>query len=96
VPLHARDVAASEGFTDFDDRPRRLRLLLDAYRYDGTIGVLIEVVQERLHDHIRGLKELASGGDPLFQRLIDDGVITRIERALDELSHDAQTYKGIA
>jgi hypothetical protein len=96
VPLHARDVAASEGFTDFDDRPRRLRLLLDAYRYDGTISVLIEAVQARLHDHIRGLKELAGAGDPLFQRLIDDGAITRIERALGELSHDARTYQGIA
>ena len=96
VPLHGRDVAASEGFTDFDDRPRRLRLLLDSYRYDGAVSVIIEVVQARLHDHIRGIKELAGAGDPLFQRLIDDGVITRIERALDELSHDAQTYQGIA
>jgi hypothetical protein len=95
VPLHARDVAASEGFTDFDDRPRRLRLLLDAYRYDGTVSVLIETVRARLHDHIRGTKELAGAGDPLFQRLIDDGVITRIERALNELSHDAETYQKI-
>jgi hypothetical protein len=96
VPLHARDVAASEGFTDFDDRPRRLRLLLDSYRYDGTVSVLVETVQARLHHHIRGIKELAGAGDPLFQRQIDDGVITRIERALDEISHDAQTYQEIA
>lgn len=96
VPLHARDVAASEGFTDFDDRPRRLRLLLDSYRYDGTISALMETVQARLHDHIRGTKELVGAGDPLFQRLIDDGVITRIERALDELSHDAQMYERFA
>jgi hypothetical protein len=96
VPLHARDVAASEGFTNFDDRPRRLRLLLDSYRYDGTISVLIETVQARLHHHIRGIKELAGAGDSLFQRQIDDGVITRIERALDEISHDAQTYQRIA
>ncbi len=96
VPLHARDVAASEGFVDFDDRPRRLRLLLDSYRYDGTVAVLIEAVQARLHDHIRGIKELASAGDPLFRRQIDDGVITRIQRALEELSRDAHAYQRIA
>ena len=95
VPLHARDVAAREGFTDFDDRPRRLRLLLDTYRYDGTVSDLIEVVQARIRDHIRGIKELANEGDPLILRLIDDGVITRNERALDELSRDAQTYQRI-
>ena len=96
VPLHARDVAASEGFTDFDDRPRRLRVLLDAYGYDGTISLLLEVVRARLHDHIRGIRELAGSGDLLFQRLIDDGVITRIERALDELGHDEKEFERIA
>lgn len=96
VPLHARDAAASEGYTDFDDRPRRLRLLLDAYRYHGTVSALIEVVQARLRDHIRGIEQLAGTGDPLFQRLIDGGVIIRIERALDEISQDAQTYQRIA
>ncbi len=35
VPLHARAVVEAQGFTAFDDRPRRLRLLLDAYDYDG-------------------------------------------------------------
>lgn len=35
VPLHARHVVAAEGFTDFDARPRRLRLLLDAYGWTG-------------------------------------------------------------
>jgi hypothetical protein len=94
VPLHARDVAASEGFTDFDARPRRLRLLLDTYGYDGTVGDLIEVVQARLHDHIRGIQELARAGDPLFQSLIDDGAVTRIEQAQMELSHDVTTIWG--
>ncbi|HEY9472303.1 MAG TPA: phosphotransferase [Mycobacteriales bacterium] len=31
VPLHARHVVAAEGFTASADRPRRLRLFLDAY-----------------------------------------------------------------
>jgi hypothetical protein len=94
VPLHAREVALREGFTAFDDRPRRLRLLLDSYGYDGTVGVLLEAVQARLEDHIRGIEELARAGDPLFQRLIDDGVITRIERGLVELADDASGFDG--
>lgn len=34
VPLHARDVVTAEGFTRLDDRPRRLRLLLDAPAFE--------------------------------------------------------------
>jgi hypothetical protein len=94
VPLHAREVALREGFTDFDGRPRRLRLLLDSYGYDGTIGELLETVQARLEDHIRATEELARAGDPIFQHLIDDGVITRIERAIVELAHDAPEFDG--
>lgn len=95
VPLHARENAAREGFVDFDGRPHRLRLLLDSYRYDGTVSELIEVLQARLHDHMRGIKELASAGDPLFQRLIDDGVIRNIDRALVELVEDSPKYENM-
>lgn len=36
VPLHARHVVEAEGFTDFGDRPRRLRLFLTEYGWaDG-------------------------------------------------------------
>ena len=35
VPLQTRDVVERTGFTAFDDRSRRLHLLLDAYGYDG-------------------------------------------------------------
>ena len=31
VPLHAHEVAISKDFEKFDDRPRKLRLLLDSY-----------------------------------------------------------------
>jgi Phosphotransferase enzyme family len=96
VPLHARDVAASEGFTDFDDRPRRLRLLLESYRYDGTTRALLETVSARMVDHIRGIEKLACAGDLASQRLLDDGVITRIERAIAEFGKDAPTYEEIA
>lgn len=95
VPLHAREVALREGFADFDNRPRRLRLLLDSYGYDGTTGELLEVVLARLENHIRGIEELARAGDPIFQRLIEDGVITRIERAIVELTDDARAFDGV-
>lgn len=94
VPLHSRDVAASEGFTAFEDRPRRLRLLLAAYGYDGAIGDLLEAVQARLVDHIEGIEELAGAGDPLFGRLLDDGVVANLERARAELAEDAPAYEA--
>ena len=47
----------------------------------------------RLLDHIRGIEELAEASGPLFQRLIDDGVISGLERALAEIDRDAQFYE---
>lgn len=93
VPLHARDVVTAEGFTRFADRPRRLRLLLDAYGYTGTVVILIEAVRERITDHARGLRELAAAGDPLFARLVADGVIEGLDRALAQLREDAATFE---
>jgi hypothetical protein len=93
VPLHARDVVTAEGFTRFADRPRRLRMLLDAYGYTGPVGILLEAVQARINDHARGLRDLAAAGDPLFTRLVADGVIDGLDRALDELQKDAATLE---
>lgn len=92
VPLHARDVVAAEGFTCFEDRPRRLRLLLDAYGYTGTVPCLLEAVEARVADHARGLRELAAAGDPLFTRLVKDGVIDGLDRALAGLREDAESF----
>ncbi|MHB8449665.1 MAG: aminoglycoside phosphotransferase/kinase family protein [Mycobacteriales bacterium] len=85
VPLHARDVVTAEGFTRFADRPRRLRLLLGAYGYPGTVHIVLEAVRERINNHARGLRELAASGDPLFTRLVADGVIDGLDRALVQL-----------
>ena len=92
VPLHARDVAAGEGFTRFAERPRRLRLLLDAYGYTGTVGDVLAAVRSRIDDHARGLRELAAAGDPLFARLVRDGAIDGLDRAMAELARDAATF----
>ena len=92
VPLHARDVAASEGFTDFASRPRRLRVLLDAYGFMGKIPELLSAVHEQLANHIEGTRALADAGDPLFIRLVDAGVIGSLERAQMELRGDAEAF----
>lgn len=47
VPLLSRRVAAAQGFTSFEDRPRRLRLLLDAYGYSGSRADFGSVVADR-------------------------------------------------
>jgi hypothetical protein len=92
VPLHARDVAASEGFTDFASRPRRLRVLLDAYGFLGKISEILSAVHEQLANHIEGTRVLAGAGDPLFVRLVADGVIGSLERAQAELRADAEAF----
>jgi len=40
VPLHARHVVVREGFTDFGDRPRRLRLFLAEYGWTDSLAGL--------------------------------------------------------
>ena len=94
VPLHARDVVIAEGFTRFADRPRRLRILLDRYGYEGTVEAILDAVRARICDHARGLRELATAGDPLLRRLVDDGVIDGLDRAMAQLDHDAAAFRS--
>jgi Ser/Thr protein kinase RdoA (MazF antagonist) len=93
VPLHARDVVAAEGFTRFAERPGRLRLLLGAYGYTGTIHAVLAAVRSRIGDHASSLRELAAAGDPLFTRLVQDGVIDGLDRAMAELAENAATFE---
>lgn len=64
VPLHSRRVASEMmGFTAFEDRPRRLRLLLDAYGYDGDRSGFGAVIADRARlnasvIHWMGVEEL--------------------------------------
>lgn len=88
VPLHAREVVVAEGFNDFAARPRRLRLLLDAYGWTGTVSEVLDVVQARIAAHIQDVRALADAGDPLFLRLIDSGVLNALTRAMRELDQD--------
>ncbi|HUY52385.1 MAG TPA: phosphotransferase [Streptosporangiaceae bacterium] len=85
VPLHARQAAVSEGFTDFGSRPRRLRQFLAAYGWAGGAGDFIDVIRARVRAHLTGLHSLAAAGDPLFARLVAQGVAASLETALAEL-----------
>jgi len=92
VPLHARDIVTSAGFTDFADRPRRLRLLLSSYGYSSSTDTLLDAVQACVAAHAVGVRERAEAGDPLFRGLVDDGVIDGLDRALDELARDRADF----
>ena len=86
VPLHARQVVAAEGFTAFADRPRRLRLFLDTYGWAGPAGELIDVVRQRVSASAQGIRRAASGGDPTFVRMVENGVDVSLETAVRELA----------
>ncbi|HWS35281.1 MAG TPA: phosphotransferase [Actinoplanes sp.] len=86
VPLHARSVVAAEGFTAFTDRPRRLRLFLDAYGWTGPAGEFIEVVRQRAAASAQGIRRSAAAGDPVFQQLVTQGVDQVLDTAVAELA----------
>lgn len=86
VPLHARHVVTAEGFTAFADRPRRLRLFLDAYGWDGPVDRFIETVRQRVRASAEGIRRTAAAGDPAYQRMIEQGVDAALETAVHELT----------
>ena len=95
VPLHARHVAAAEGFTAFDDRLRRLRLFLASYadaspsqaamNQPGSDQAFVEVVQERVRASIAGIRRSAAAGDPAYQAMITNGVERSLMVAIEEM-----------
>jgi Phosphotransferase enzyme family len=93
VPLHARDVITDEGFTDLAARPRRLRLLLDAYGYKGPAREVLSTVQARIAAHIADVLDLAAEGDLLFAALVDGGSIDGLNRAMAELGEDQPLWE---
>ncbi|WP_229405535.1 phosphotransferase [Micromonospora sp. NBRC 110038] len=86
VPLHARHVVAAEGFTAFADRPRRLRLFLDAYGHAGPVGSFVEVVRQRVAASAEGIRRTAAAGDPAYRTMVDHGVDAALETAVRELA----------
>ncbi|MDX6335537.1 MAG: hypothetical protein QOG05_2877 [Streptosporangiaceae bacterium] len=47
----------------------------------------------RIGDHASSIGELATAGDPLFTRLVRDGVIAGLDRAVAELAESAATFE---
>jgi hypothetical protein len=86
VPLHARHVVAAEGFTAFEDRPRRLRLFLDAYGWAGPVPEFVETVRRRVGASAKGIRRIAAAGDPAYQKMVANGVDTDLETAVRELA----------
>ena len=88
VPLHAREVVMAEGFDDFASRPPRLRMLLDAYGWRGTVSEVLDAVQARLLAHMQDVRDLADAGDPFFQRLVNSGALSTLTEAMLQLNED--------
>lgn len=89
VPLTARDIAVGDGFPPDIDRAGRLRMLLDAYGWTGTVAQVLEAVKQRARGHARGLRDAAEDGYGPAVALVAEGVADDFDRAADEL--DAAT-----
>jgi len=89
TPLTAHDIALGDGFPPDTDRPRRLRLLLDAYGWQGSTQAVIHAVRERALQHARVLRQAAADGHGPAVDLVAEGVADDFERAVTVL--DAET-----
>jgi Phosphotransferase enzyme family len=85
VPLTARDVAAADGYPAGVDRSRRLRLILDAYGWAGSIPEVLTAVRQRALDHAAGLRTAADAGYGPAAALVAEGVADAFDRAVAEL-----------
>lgn len=94
IPLHSREVVEAEGFHNFRSRPGRLRLLLDAYGWSGSVAEVLDAVLARLAEHMSDVRGLAESDDPFFQRLVDEGVLDALSQAMRELERDRSDLAG--
>lgn len=83
VPLHARHLAERQGFSAFEDRSRRLRLLLDAYGYDGERRAFGAAVSARARLNADTIRSITGGGAPEHAPLL--AVAADLDRAVIEI-----------
>ncbi|GAA2713264.1 hypothetical protein GCM10010437_092380 [Actinoplanes palleronii] len=77
---------AAEGFTAFADRPRRLRLFLDAYGWAGDPAGFVDLVRDRVTETAQRLRRTAAAGDPTYRAMLTAGVDTSLDTAVRELA----------
>jgi hypothetical protein len=58
------------GYPASDDRADRMRLLLDAYGYDGDRVALGPIVTQRAQINADVIRRAAAGGDPTYRALL--------------------------
>ncbi|TXK42465.1 phosphotransferase [Nonomuraea sp. C10] len=86
VPLHSRHVAAAEGFTAFEARPKRLRQFLSAYGWGGDPQVIVNEIQARMTARALAIRRGAAAGDILYTKLLRLGTADDMDRAVRELN----------
>ena len=69
VPLLPAGMARAQGFTAFEDRSRRLHLLLDSYGYHADRAKFGDLVAGRARINAAGIHRLA-GHDPVYASLL--------------------------
>jgi hypothetical protein len=70
VPLCPPSAVEQLGFRDFDDRSRRLHLLLDAYGYDADRKEFGRVIVQRARRQAAAIHRMADDGDPGATRVL--------------------------
>jgi Ser/Thr protein kinase RdoA (MazF antagonist) len=82
VPLYTPSAVEQLGFHDFNDRSRRLHLLLDAYGYDSDRHAFSAAIVQRARRQASAIRRMAEAGDQAASALLP--VAGHLERsALD-------------
>lgn len=94
IPLHARHVVEAEGFTDFGDRSRRLRLFLTHYGWARNLETFRQTVQTRVLASAHGIERSADHGDPAYQHMLAAGVADSLHAAAAQIAQDTADLVG--
>jgi hypothetical protein len=70
VPFCPQSEVEQFGFYNFDDRSRRLHLLLDGYGYDADRQGFGAVIVQRARQQAAAIRQMADGGDPAATRVL--------------------------
>jgi hypothetical protein len=93
VPLHYPELARSAGAPDLAEAPRRLRLLLDAYRLDER-GTFLDVVLACVEARASVFALRADEGDPGMLRLMAAGHASDMARTESHIRRNLRFLQG--